>query len=445
MDKAENKKYAFSRILYIIEATLEYFISIAVGTVYLAKITASLGMNDALTGVLSAFVSLGCGFQIIALFISHKKPVKKWVTAAHVISQTLFGIMYFIPLLNINPTLKIVLLVAALFLAQIIHNAISSPKINWYMSLVDDKKRGSFTATKEITSLISGIIFTYTLGYVLDKFATREAFIICGVLIFVLMALHTLTLVFAKEKPSDTPVKKPDVKKSIKELFKNKDLIKIILLFVLWNIACYVTISFSGAYQNNYLGFSTVFSSVVIIIACILRAIFSKPFGRFADKHSFSKMLIICFSIEAVAFFVNIFTVPSNGSYMYMLFYMLYCVGQAGINSSIINLAYDYVPEEQKTGALALVNTCSGFAGFFTTLLVSPLVDLIQKNDNQIFGMKIYSQQVMSAISFVMVIVILAYMIFVINKIPRKKKKKIYIPQRRETNLPKNKIEVKKA
>ena len=175
-----------------------------------------------------------------------------------------------------------------------------------------------------------------------------------------------------KINPSDGVKRRDSQTAQCERPFPSGDFVFFILLFVLWNIACYVTISFSGAYQNNYLGFSTVFSSVVIIIACILRAIFSKPFGRFADKHSFSKMLIICFSIEAVAFFVNIFTVPSNGSYMYMLFYMLYCVGQAGINSSIINLAYDYVPEEQKTGALALVNTCSGFTGFFTTLLVSP-------------------------------------------------------------------------
>ncbi len=425
----ENKKYAFSRFLYIIEATLEYFVSIAVGTVYLAKITSSIGMTDALTGILTAFVSLGCGFQIIALFISHKTPVKSWVTVGHIISQSLFGLMYFVPLLNAPQIVKIILLIVCLFFAQIIHNAISSPKINWYMSLVDDRKRGSFTANKEIVSLISGMLFTYTLGYVMDAFATKKAFIICGVLIFVIMALHTLTLVFAKERQVEKK-ERVDVKKSIKTLLSNKTLVKVIGLFIIWNIASSTTMSFTGAYQYGTLGFTTTFSSIIIIVSSLARAIFSRPIGKFADKHSFCKMLYICFFLELVAFGVNIFIVPSNGKYMYIIFYIIFSIGQAGINSSIINLAYDYVPNEQKTGAVALVNTCSGFTGFFTTLLVSPIVDYIQKNNNTLFGYKIYSQQLMSSISIVFVAIILVYLTAVISKLPRKPKKKIYIRQK---------------
>lgn len=51
-----------NRILYIIEAALEYFVSFAVSGAYLAYLTAAIGMSDALTGVLTSFVSLGCGF-----------------------------------------------------------------------------------------------------------------------------------------------------------------------------------------------------------------------------------------------------------------------------------------------------------------------------------------------------------------------------------------------
>ena len=136
--KSPKDKYALSRALYIIEAALEYFVSIAVGGVYLAEITKHIGISDAITGIITAFVSLGCGFQIIALFLAHKKPVKKWVTVGHIISQTLFALMYFVPLLNASKTLKTVLLITVLFVAQIIHNVINSPKINWLMGLVED-------------------------------------------------------------------------------------------------------------------------------------------------------------------------------------------------------------------------------------------------------------------------------------------------------------------
>lgn len=415
----DKDKYAFSRLLYIIEATLEYFISLAVGGVYLAKITQYIGISDAVTGIITAFVSLGCGFQIIALFLAHKKPVKRWVTVGHIVSQMLFALMYFVPLLSISKTGKTVLLIVTLFVAQIIHNAINSPKINWYMSLVDDKKRGSFTANKEIVSLIGGMLFTYGLGTMMDHLENKVAFVVGGVLLFVLLGLHTLTLVFAKEKPSEKT--QVNVKDSIKALVQNKTLLKIIVVFVIWNIANYATSSFSGAYQVGALGFTTTLASVIAIMSSIARVIFSKPLGKFADKHSFCKMLYICFAIEALAFAINIFTVPSNGKVLFTIYSIIHAIGQAGINSAIINLSYDYVPDEQKTGAVALVNTFSGFAGFFTTLALSPLVDRIQKNGNKLFGINMQAQQLLSVISLMFTIVILIYLVTVISKLPSKR------------------------
>ena len=147
------------------------------------------------------------------------------------------------------------------------------------------------------------------------------------------------------------------------ELLKNKTLFKIIMVFVIWNIANYSTTAFSGAYQVGALGFTTTFASIIVIASSIARVIFSKPIGRYADKHSFCKMLYICFGIEAVAFATAMFITPSNGSVVYIIYYVLYCIGCAGINSSIINLIYDYVDYDKRISALALVNTASGFAG----------------------------------------------------------------------------------
>ena len=65
---------AVSRLCYIIEAALEYFISLLVTGAYLARITGALGFSDSLTGILSSFVSLGCVFQLssIRLFRNQK-------------------------------------------------------------------------------------------------------------------------------------------------------------------------------------------------------------------------------------------------------------------------------------------------------------------------------------------------------------------------------------
>ncbi len=416
MDTVKKDGYKTSRFLYILEAALEYFVSIAVGTVYLAKITIYIGMSDTLTGILSSFVSLGCGFQLIAIFLANKRPVKSWVTAGHILSQILFALLYLVPIFSFTAAQKTGIFVGLLLAAQIIHNVINAPKINWFMSLVDDNKRGRFTAKKEIVSLTSGIVFSYGLGAAMDYFKSRgdmqTAFIVCGVGLFVLMVLHSLTLIFSKEKRVERP--NISVREELSDLMKNKTLFKLILVSVFWNVANYATASFTGTYQERELGFSTTFSTLIIMVGSLMRALVAQPMGKFADKTSFRKMLTVCFVIEAVAFGINIFTRPENGSWFYFTYYVLYCAGMAGINSAVINLIYDYVEQDKRTSALALQQTLAGFAGFFATLLLSPLVSAIQRS-----SFPLYAQQVLSIVSFAVVLIEIIYVNTVIRKLKR--------------------------
>ena len=420
MEKVKDV-YKTSRILYILEATFEYFISLLVTGAYLAKITASLGISDTLTGILSSFVSLGCGFQMIAIFLANKRPVKRWVTILHSVNQLAFALIYLVPFIKLSKTTKIVLFIAFLLLGHIINNVVNSPKINWFMSLVDDKKRGSFTASKEMVSLIGGVIFSFAMGAVIDYFeeigSLNGAFIVCGLSVFVLMLLHSATLVFSKEKPEEEKI---PTKQLLGELIKDKNLFKVILVSVLWNVVNYSATPFYGSYQIKELGFTMTFVSVLSAVGAIVRTTFSKPMGKFADKYSFANMLNICFVIMLVAFGINMFTVPENGKVLFTVYFVLNAIAMAGINSAVINLIYDYVDTKKRIGALALKSTLAGFAGFFTTLAVSPLVSYIQRSGNNFLGISVYAQQVVSAIAMIMVAVLLVYLNTVVRKIKNK-------------------------
>lgn len=413
METQNRDEYALSRFLYILEAALEYFISLLVTGAYLAKITSAIGMSDTLTGILTSFVSLGFGFQIIAVFLANKRPVKRWVTLLHCLNQLAFALIYFIPLAPISHEMKNFLFVAFLLIGYILTNVVNSPKINWFMSLVEDKRRGAFTANKEMVSLIGGMIFSFSMGYVIDNLESagniNGAFVVCGVSIFILMLLHSATLIFSKEKHVEAN-EVCSVKQLLKELLTDKNLFKVILVSVLWSVVNYASTPFYGSYQIKELGFTMTFVSILSAAYAIVRTIFSRPMGKFADKYSFAKMLNICFSIALAGFIVNIFTVPANGKVLYTVYYMLYAVAMAGINSATINLIYDYVDKEKRTGALALKSTICGFAGFFTTLIVSPLVSYIQRNGNRLFGINIYAQQIVSVISSILLVVLLVYM-----------------------------------
>lgn len=411
--------YKTSRGMYVAEAAVEYFISMIVTGAYLAKVTTAIGISDGLTGILTSFVSLGCGFQIIAIFLANRRPVKRWVTALHSLNQLFFALIYLVPFMRVPQAVQIAVFVVFFLLGHVLNNVVNSPKINWFMSLVDDKRRGRFTALKESVSLIGGMLFSFGVGAAIDAYEAagnlNGAFIFCGVGIFVLMLLHTGTLLLSKEKLAAEEEKIP-VRKLLGELIRDKGLLKVIMISVLWNVAHYVTTPFYGTYQIGELGFTMTFVSLLSVLYAVVRTLFSRPLGKFADKRSFTQMMKICFIIAAAGFCVNAFTVPANGKVLYTIYYLLYAVGMAGINSGEINMIYDYIGQEKRVAALALKNTLAGFAGFFATALASLLVEKIQADGNMFLDMNVYAQQVMSAIGCLLTLGVLLYVCLAFRK-----------------------------
>jgi hypothetical protein len=99
-----NERSIFrSRLLYVIEAALEYLISILVAGSFLATLTKELGFSDSLTGILSSMISLGCLFQLISLSIRRTR-VKRLVVICSILNQLLFTLLYVIPLIHVPQT-----------------------------------------------------------------------------------------------------------------------------------------------------------------------------------------------------------------------------------------------------------------------------------------------------------------------------------------------------
>ena len=289
--------YERSRLMYIFEAALEYLISILVAGTYLAMITKELGVSDTLTGIISSFISLGCVFQLFAMLL-RKGNTKKTVIALSVLNQLLFMSLYMIPLAGGGKNIKTAVFIAVILFAYFFYNVAHPKKIDWFMSLVDYEKRGVFTAKKEMVSLIAGMVFTFVMGTLVDHCRAigqmREAFVICGAVIFVLMLLHTLTMIFTVEKPGEHTEKAK--KRELLSVLKDKNILKITVVFVLWNIATYSSTPYYGTYQIGELGFSQSFVAVLSVLYAFARISFSFMWGRYADKRSFAEMLRLCFA-----------------------------------------------------------------------------------------------------------------------------------------------------
>ena len=98
---------------------------------------------------------------------------------------------------------------------------------------------------------------------------------------------------------------------------------------------------------------------------------------------------------------------------IYVAFYSL-C--QAATNQNLLNISYNYVPKEYFVQASAIKNSLSGLVGFSASLLAGRLMTTIQNNGNTFFGIPVYGQQVLSACSFILVLLCLSFNVLVIQK-----------------------------
>ncbi len=412
MEQNEFAQYKRSRVLYIVEAAVEYFIHLCVTATFLTAILNEIGVSAALQGIIGSIASLAYSAQLLAVFFVRKTyPCKRWVSILNLVSQMMFALMYCVPMIEISPTAKIAAVVLFLFLAYGLQNYLTPSRTGWHMSLVEDNKRGVFSANKEIVSLIGGMLFSQGAGIMMDYFRARDdvqtCFIIFAVTITVLSLLH-LFLMLSMKEPEPTGVIAPKRAGDIlRMVFGNHALRTVIIFDVLYEISV-VSMHFSAVYVKNDLGYTYTQITLITAIGAALRAIVSRSLGRFADRHSWVSLMRLCMAVSATGFAVYTFCTPTI-SWLYILFYLLYSFSMGGTNSGRMNLCFDYVAREDRRYILGIKATISGLVGFATSLLAAVLVEKIGQNGNALFGISVYPQQVLFAFTAIMLVSLLFF------------------------------------
>lgn len=418
MGEITEKSLKRSQFMYICEAGLEYLIALMVAGSFLATLTSQLGFSDTLTGILSSIISLGCVFQMLSVFI-RRRHVKKLVILLSILNQLLFMLLYIIPVVNIPTRLKAPIFVLFIISAYLIYNIAHPKKINWLMSLIPDRERGVFTAKKQIISLIMGMLFTYGMGALVDFFADKDqystAFTLVALVVFVVMVLHTTSMVLAVEpEPPAIPYKRmPEI---LKNVLGNKNVLHVTIVFVLYNIATHLSTPFFATYLIGELSLNLKTVSALTIVSSIVRIAAEMRWGRYADRTSFSNMTQKCLMVLAAAYLCVFFATPAVGLYAFILYYTCHGIAMGGISSAMINLIYDYVDIDKRADSLAICQAAYGVAGFVATLAISPFVALMQARGNVLFGITVYAQQIMALGSCVVVVACLLYVKHVLVK-----------------------------
>lgn len=421
MNDYNSPEYKQSRGAYKAQCTIYYFVTLLAADAFLAKLLGSIGIEDSLIGIISSFISVAFVIQLMSIFLVELKvSTKKLVILFDTIGISFFVLLYMVPFIPASTEVKTILVIVSVIAAHAGNYLISSICFKWANSFVEPTKRARYSASKEIISLISGMIFTTIIGYIIDRFEglgnLNGGFLFIAAAMLILNICNFICLMLIrKEDESEREAGDQPLSVVFKNILGNRNFRNVMILTIMWDVARYFTIGFMGTFKTKDLVISVFVVQIINMIANFIRMLVSKPFGRYSDKHSYAKGFQLGLYLAAGAFLINMFTTKS--SWFLVIFYtILYNCCLAGTNQNSYNITYSYVDSKYITQAMAIKNSIGGICGFGASIIAGKILGYIQANDNQIFGISIYGQQVLSAISFVIVVIAIVFTKKVIEK-----------------------------
>ncbi|MBQ7294297.1 MAG: hypothetical protein IJW79_11230 [Clostridia bacterium] len=428
----DSPEYKKSRFAYKMECTFEYFVTLLVADAYLASLLSAIGMPDSMVGIVSSIASVAFCFQLLTMvFVQRINNVKRFSTIIHVIGRLFYVALYLIPFAGFIPEkYKGILAIGCIIMAYFGYYLVTSMIYKWGNSFVHPTKRASFSAAKEMLSLICGMVFTFTMGQLIDnKYTvyasdgtaqiTNKGFILIAITIVVAIVLDTICLlIMKKEDDHHQIVEVEPVRKVVGNLFKNKSFVYLIILDCLHKAAMYSFAGFVGTFKLKELAMSVGTITLFTVISNGVRFLASKPIGWFSDKTSFATGITLGLAIKAAGYIFVIFITPDLW-WMILGYQILYYVSTAATSQNLLNAVYSYVDKDHFVQATSIKNCLSGVLGFFVSLGAGALLSAIQNSETgmlEIFGVQLYAQQVLAIIAFLLTVVAFIFAQLVVRK-----------------------------
>ena len=422
----DSMEYKRTRVAYIMQAMFEYFISILVTDAFIAKILDYLGVSEANIGVITTIISLAMFFQLGSLLLAKSRiSVKKMVLLFSTVSQLLFSLLYLIPFFTISDVTKRYVAVIFIVIAYFSLYIFSPIHYKWAYKFVRGEERARYSATKEMISLAAGSTFSIIVGIIIDRFEglgnLEGAFTFIAVSAFIVSICNFICILMMKDEPKEERVDSEKLKLSdvMKNTFGNKGFRVCLYALSLWEFTRYFQLGFMGSFKNTMIEGSGVFSSPMLVVQIInlaghgVRLLLSYPIAKYSDRKGYAKGMQIGLIIAACAFLCNTFTSTSTW-YLIIIYTILHNACYVGITANGFNILYSYVDNTYFAQALAIKNCIAGLCGFGAAIVAGKLLTYV--NNNGIFGMTLFGQQVLSAVSLVLTIIVFVFVRFVVSK-----------------------------
>lgn len=414
-------EYKRSRAAYAAQATIEYLVSLLITDAFLAKLLLYLGIDDAMIGIISSVISFAFLVQLLSIpLMKHVRHIKRTVMIFDSLSVIVYTMTYILPFLHIGKQLCTVLVFGCIVGGAFMKYMVFTVLFGWANSFVHPARRGGFTAVKEMVSLGSGILFSLSVGAVVDRFEAadnmRGGFIFIAIVMAVLTAGDMASILLIKDREQEATA---SGQKSLREValatFGSKPFRCLLVTQCLYSIASYMITGFLGTFKTVELAYTVGTIQVFNTLGCLARFGLSRPMGRYSDKTSFARGYSVGLIGIAVSFICCALASP-DCRWMIIVFTVLYNAAMSATVGNTFNMTFSYVPVDCIAQAQAIKSSISGVLGFFASLAGSAILRNVQGNGNMLFGIHVYGQQVLALVACAITVLNILFVQFVLKK-----------------------------
>lgn len=421
--KEDMKK---SRVYYTTaDSAAQTIVQLAGGT-FLATLMSYSGISDANIGIITSLVSFAALSQLFLMNYIKKIKKYKFLVCATATQRVLFSFIYLIPLLSLNSAQSAAIIILLYVIGQIFVQIGTPPSQDWIASLVPSRLRGKYFSIKDSVAVFVVSSTMLIGGMILDHYKTGNiltGFIIISLIIFLL----TLTNVIALSKMKEPKIsyinddgkemhgrlarkarirelterrEEPGITAELREAFSDRKFRKAFTVQCFFTFGFYICIPFTASYQINELALPYTFIMLVGFIANLYRIYITPKLGRLADRYGMAKLLRYTLFALGLNFLINALTVPGNAFPMTIIGAFLSSTAWAFVGIGLFGVQLDFYKNEKRMIWLTITSSVSGILGFLVSVLGGVILNYLQKFPPELFGKKLFAQQVLNLSGF---------------------------------------------
>ena len=384
-----------------------------------------MGASDTVCGYILSIPVLAAAIQFLAPIVLERLEYRlRIITLGSTLHRILLTLLIAIPFLPLPSGVKL-WMSAILYLFSHLSVSFVSPAVsNLYVSFVEPSNRGKYFGQRESWLLVFATIMSLLMGWILDMFRAagneRGGFVAIYITIFLLMLINTSAYLRMKEVPlahSPEPM-------LLREVFtlplKSPLFRRFFFLSILWNIGIQLSAAFYGVYQVNDLALTYTEINLYGMLSNVVYFSCAMLWGRVADKLGWSFASMVSFLFVGITSIIWFFIVRGPWMTPLLVLAMLTAgVAWSGINISLFNLQFDFMPDQKRTVYIGFNSTVSGLLGYAASTMGAMLVGVAAAFEGEFLGMTFGIKQLLFLLSGTM-IVACAFYVKIFMKQPKR-------------------------